>query len=333
MLKGHDRAITSITLNYDGDLFFSTSKGPTITLWYSCDGVRLGTYSGHKGTVWSVDPSRDSKRLLSASADNFVKLWELETGRELFTWDAKVPMRFVQHAEGEKMFLAVTDNVLGKMPSILIHKLDRDLSKLEAQPMKVLEMKEGKYKILGAHWGPLNETIFSCDESGLITVWDVETGKVKHVIDEHSAAVKHLHFTRDRGAFLSSSSDHTARLFDSRTYKCMKVYETGRPINDAALHPTMDHIALAGGQSARDVTQKSNDPMQFATRVHHSIFLEEIACIPGHFGPVNALDYSPDGKVLITGGEDGYIRLNFLEDEYNVALSDKEYFSKKMDRL
>jgi WD40 repeat protein len=89
--------------------------------------------------------------------------------------------------------------------------------------MKVFEMEEGKYKILGAHWGPLNETIFSCDESGLITVWDVETGKVKHVIDDHHAAVKHMHFTRDRGAFLSSSSDHTARLFDSRTYECIKV--------------------------------------------------------------------------------------------------------------
>jgi translation initiation factor 3 subunit I len=129
MLKGHDRAITSITLNHDGDLLFSTSKGSTITLWYTCDGVRLGTYHGHKGTVWCVDPSRDSKRLLSAGADNMVKLWELETGRELYSWDRNIPMRWVQHAEGEKMFLAVTDNVLGKKPSILIHKLDRDVEK------------------------------------------------------------------------------------------------------------------------------------------------------------------------------------------------------------
>lgn len=44
-----------IKFNAEGDLLFSASKDDTINVWYSHNGERLGTYSGHNGTVWSID--------------------------------------------------------------------------------------------------------------------------------------------------------------------------------------------------------------------------------------------------------------------------------------
>lgn len=57
MLHGHERSITQIKYNQEGDLLFSVAKDNTPTVWYSVNGERLGTYDGHNGAVWCVDVS------------------------------------------------------------------------------------------------------------------------------------------------------------------------------------------------------------------------------------------------------------------------------------
>ena len=44
-------------------------------------GLRLGTYDGHKGTVWSIDVNWDSTKVLTGSADFSAKVWDCETGQ------------------------------------------------------------------------------------------------------------------------------------------------------------------------------------------------------------------------------------------------------------
>jgi WD40 repeat protein len=55
LLKGHERSITSLKFNREGDLIFTASKYPTFVVWYTHNGERLGTYEGHTGAVWSID--------------------------------------------------------------------------------------------------------------------------------------------------------------------------------------------------------------------------------------------------------------------------------------
>ncbi|WVZ62016.1 hypothetical protein U9M48_011811 [Paspalum notatum var. saurae] len=50
------------------------------TVWYADTGERLGTYRGHNGAVWTCDVFRD---------DQTAKLWDLGTGRELFSFRLK----------------------------------------------------------------------------------------------------------------------------------------------------------------------------------------------------------------------------------------------------
>jgi len=55
LLKGHNRPITFIKFNRDGDLLFSAAKDYQVTVWYTHNGERLGTYNGHAGAVWCLD--------------------------------------------------------------------------------------------------------------------------------------------------------------------------------------------------------------------------------------------------------------------------------------
>ena len=52
---GHERSLTQIKFNREGDLLFSCSKDHVINVWYTHNGERLGTYDGHNGTVWTID--------------------------------------------------------------------------------------------------------------------------------------------------------------------------------------------------------------------------------------------------------------------------------------
>jgi translation initiation factor 3 subunit I len=58
MLHGHDRSITQIRYNLEGDLLFSVAKDSKPTVWYSSNGERLGTFNGHNGAIWCIDISR-----------------------------------------------------------------------------------------------------------------------------------------------------------------------------------------------------------------------------------------------------------------------------------
>jgi translation initiation factor 3 subunit I len=60
LLKGHERPLTFLKYNGDGDLLFSCAKDHTPTVWYASNGERLGTYRGHNGAVWCCDVSSKS---------------------------------------------------------------------------------------------------------------------------------------------------------------------------------------------------------------------------------------------------------------------------------
>lgn len=66
----------------------------------------------------------DSKRLITASADQEVMLWELETGVRLHTYEFSGPARYISFSEGEKFFLVSVDPFMGTKASIEIYGID-----------------------------------------------------------------------------------------------------------------------------------------------------------------------------------------------------------------
>ena len=89
LLKGHERPLTFIKYNRDGDLLFTCAKDHHPTLWYADDGERVGTYVGHNGAVWTCDVTHDSRTLVTGSADTTCKMWDVETGTCYFTHQAR----------------------------------------------------------------------------------------------------------------------------------------------------------------------------------------------------------------------------------------------------
>ena len=81
MLQGHERSITQVKYNREGDLIFSTAKDNQPSVWYSVNGERLGTLQGHNGVVWCIDVDWKTEKAITGGGDMTVRLWDVETGK------------------------------------------------------------------------------------------------------------------------------------------------------------------------------------------------------------------------------------------------------------
>ncbi|MBA0611694.1 hypothetical protein Godav_012357 [Gossypium davidsonii] len=297
LMKGHERPLTFLKYNRDGDLLFSCAKDHTPTVWFADNGERLGTYRGHNGAVWTCDVSRDSMRLITGSADQTVKLWNVQKGTQLYTFNFGSPARSVEFAIGDKLAVITTDPFMELTSAIHVKRIAGDSTEQTEESVLVIKGPQGR--INRAVWGPLNRTIISAGEDAVIRIWDSETGKLLKESDKesgHKKTITSLTKAADGSHFLSGSLDKSAKLWDTRTLTLIKTYSTERPVNAVAMSPLLDHVVLGGGQDASAVTTTDHRAGKFEAKFYDKILQEEIGGVKGHFGPINALAFNPDGK-------------------------------------
>ena len=87
-------------------------------------------------------------------------------------------------------------------------------------------------------------------------------------------------------------------------------------VNSASISPCLEHVLVAGGQDAADVTTTGAGAGKFEVRVFDKIHENELGTVKGHFGPVNYVKYNPAGTAYVSGGEEGFLRVNHLPKEY-----------------
>jgi len=67
-VRGTERAVLSVRINYDGDLFFTGGQDGGINCWVSETGERLGTYRAG-GAVKTLDITDNTEHLVSGSLE------------------------------------------------------------------------------------------------------------------------------------------------------------------------------------------------------------------------------------------------------------------------
>jgi len=314
LLQGHERSITKIRYNREGDLLFSSDKDRIPSVWYSVNGERLGSYNGHNGAVWSIDINWDTTAFVTASADSTVRLWDVQTGRERHIYQLDTPCRVCAFSYEGHMILYTNDDVMGKPCEM--HLADIRLRPAEGPAGRINITQRDHRKVTSALWGTLDEFIITGHENGELVQWDVKQMDSVRTEQQHTSQIMDLQTNKDLTFLISSSKDHTAKLFDIETLKHLKTYQTERPVNSAAISPIKDHVILGGGQEAIEVTQTSAQTGKFEARFFHMIFEEEFARVKGHFGPINSLAFHPDGKSYASGGEDGLVRIHYFDNDY-----------------
>lgn len=313
LLQAHTRSLTKVIYNRDGDLLFSASKDDKPNLWRTTNGERIGSYNGHRGTIWSLDVTSDSRTLASGSADNSMNLWDVGSGKLKASLETDTGVRSVSWAMGDSLLAILTDKTMGLAATILIYDQRTNSVIQKLLPSTIFK------KPTIVNWTDCNESIITGHDDGHVALWDFKNSKDGSLLlssRPHTDTIRDLQYSRDRTYFITASKDTTAQLVETANLKTIKTFQTERPVNSAAISPIRPEVLVAGGQEALHVTTTSSRAGQFEARFFHQIWQNEIGRVRGHFGPINTLAYAPTGRGYASGAEDGYIRLHSFDQDY-----------------
>jgi len=104
------RTIRTFSFTPAGDIVVGSAGSLRL---YSQTGALLREFKGHTGEVWAVSVSEDGNRLVSASNDQTIKLWNIETGENLATlfvtrnneWICYTPQGYYQASAGGEQYI------------------------------------------------------------------------------------------------------------------------------------------------------------------------------------------------------------------------------------
>ena len=138
---------------------------------------RLRQILVHDDFVNTAEWSADGTKILTGSSDGTARIWEASTGNELLRISAGAPA-FVRWSPDEKSILAVNvaENILKvwdiESRSVRITLRDADIAgAIQINPEQWLP------------WSPDSSRFLTYNKTGMIKIWDAETGRVLSVLD------------------------------------------------------------------------------------------------------------------------------------------------------
>lgn len=195
--------------------------------------------------------------------------------------------------------------------------------------MRVSNPADPRERYVRMCWGPCNDFLLVATEKGLLRKVNPTNGSTEAEVRAHDKehGLMDLQFNATKTLAFTCGHDKLMKVWDAQMLRLVKTIKSAGPLNTCAPSPLKDHILSGGGQKAVDVTTTAAGAGKFEARIFHLIHGDEIGRIKGHFGPLNYGAWHPNGLMYATGGEDGYVRIQNLEqirEEYEALGEDED---------
>jgi len=252
-------------------------------------------FLGHEDTVWAVAASPDGRRLLSSSGDRSVRLWDLETGKEL--------RRLKGHKHWGVFCVAFSPD--GRRAVSGCTQKDRSICLWDLDTGKELRRFKDPWGVRSVVFTPDGRTIISGTCNGTLRLWDVETGKELLRLEGHErhSDVVSVAVSPDGRRALSGGSDKTIRLWDLEMGKELRRMDVEEGhVESLAISPDGSR-AISGGW---DYSTDGNGDVRIvnAVRLWDLTTGKELRRFEGHRGAVYGVAFSPDGRYVVSGSGD-----------------------------
>jgi translation initiation factor 3 subunit I len=106
LLRGHEKPISVVKFNFDGDLLFTGAKEKRVNLWYSISGERIGSYDT-KAAVMTLDVTNDSSILAVGTLLGTLEFFNVETGNRLGVISCDAKFLSIQFSYGDNKIIIV----------------------------------------------------------------------------------------------------------------------------------------------------------------------------------------------------------------------------------
>jgi RNA polymerase sigma factor (sigma-70 family) len=337
-LSGHTGEARAIAFTPNGKSVVSSGIDKTIRVWDVESGKEKRLIEGHENRVDTVAVSPDGKTIASGGRDSTVRLWDIESGKQTRSWKHTGWIECVAFAPDGKSLAVTTGwgnevycwDVTGESDRPLwktryLHALrlsfSADGKKLAGcnfnNTLRIWDPATGKDTVTGTapgHEGWVSAVCFCPDQKRLISagsdcriiVWDTSAGRETQRLEGHSSWVWCLALSPDGKALASGSDDRTIRLWNLATGKEIQQFKCKGAVKALAFSPDGQRLASAGGEDLYPTWKNASPPETAVWEVSSG---KQLFTLVGHESGIKSIDYSPDGKLLATGGNDKSVRI------------------------
>lgn len=300
-LRGHGASVKSVAFSPDGRRILTGGWDGTAIVWDATNGNKLLVLRGHKAAIFSVAFSSNGQRIVTGSQDRTARIWDAVTGTNLLT--------FSGHTNG---VWAVAFSPDGQR--IVSGGWDQTARVWDAANGTELRTLVGhRGAVLSVAFSPDGQTIITGSQDHQVKVWDAANGAVLHTLRGHGASVFSVGFSADGKRIISGSGDQTARVWDAASGEELQAFKGhGSQIGSVALSPDGRRLVTGGG-----AVRFSPDGRFFDAIVEEHPTAKvwdaggglEVVTLEGHTGAVSSVDFSADGRLVVSGSFDGTARV------------------------
>ncbi len=329
-LGGHASYVYGISYSPDGNNIASTSTDGTVCLWDIEQGIRQYCKGGFTNYIYTVAVSEDMAYLAFGDESGKIQLLNLSTGA------VYPPLRGHKGSVRDLAFLPTSDQLISASSDGTIRQwmlpggsLIRTLTGHEGVVNSIDLSGDGawivsgsgdgtirfwnsndgsQFRMIGSLGTPVTDVVFSADNSRILSggedrlarLWDVSTGEQIARFRGQRVAIKQVLFIQNDTQVLTADAADLIRVWETtnQNWKASIVFG-GDKFGAMALSPDKTLLAVA-----------VFDQLRFQTNIeiYRMEDLDLLATLTGHTMPVSQLQFSPDGRWLISASEDGTIR-------------------------
>ena len=265
------------------------------------------TLDAHWGSMLSAKFSPDGTKILSASADRTLRLWDAYTGIALQTFEGHTNLVSdgVFSPDGAKILSVSHDNTARiwntETAQILATGYGQGLNQFFFSQQKMTGAERLAFantdgrKFLGGAFSPDGQEVMTTSDIGMATEWKAASMRPVGFVRQSGGFLHSVRYNQAGNKVLTGGGDFSARLWTvhGRSPEATFLGHTGQVLH-AALSPDETRVVTASEDGTARV---------WSIKTGQSLFSML------HGGAVWSAEYSPDGKRIVTSSMDATVRL------------------------
>ncbi len=332
--KGHTNSVYALTISGDGTRLVSGDGAGQVIIWDTATGEPVQKINETTKRIFGVILSPDKKRLLIGGDDPYILVWDVvagKTAQKVGDFTGTIIRNMAWSPTGDTFAVSILRNgtasvydantyariasFTGHLPNVwgisyspdgkyVFSSDDDDVIRWDifgrgAESRRMALGAPGEALALHPNGGSALVIL-----NGKLTLWDIDNAaqvKIFDATDVNAAA-----FSADGTRIASAQQDNSVTIWDAATGKSLQTLKgLNAPARAVAFSPDGKSVAAAGGNVQVDGIRLADNDIHIWDAASSTQQFQ----LKGHTAVVRALVFSPDGATLISGSDDGTVRL------------------------